>query len=124
MAEHIWTMHRNDLLEVLRSAIDQEAIEVGRRCTGVTQDPDGATLTFASGGPVRADLVVAADGIHSVLREHVTTASPPRESGLCAWRSLVPAGAAPKIARRPVQTLWLGYRHHLVHYPVSAGRLV
>jgi len=122
--EHTWTMHRTDLLEVLRSAVPQEAIKLGRHCTGATQDADGVTLTFSSGDPVRADVVVAADGIHSVLRKHVTTASPPREYGLCAWRSLVPAEAAPAIARRPVQTLWLGYRHHLVHYPVSAGRLV
>jgi salicylate hydroxylase len=122
--EHTWTMHRTDLLEVLRSAVPEEAIKIGRRCTGATQDADGVTLTFSTGGPVHADVVVAADGIHSVLREHVTTASPPRESGLCAWRSMVPAEAAPAMTRRPVQTLWLGYRHHLVHYPVSAGRLV
>ena len=122
--EHTWTMHRADLLAVLRSAIPDGAVKFGRRCTGVTQDADGVTLTFSSGRPVRADVVVAADGIHSVLREHVTTASTPRESGLCAWRSLVPAAAAPAFARRPVQTLWLGYRHHLVHYPVSGGRLV
>jgi hypothetical protein len=25
-------------------------------------------------------------------------------------------------ARRPVQTLWLGYRHHLVHYPEQVAR--
>jgi salicylate hydroxylase len=122
--EHTWTMHRADLLAMLRSAIPDEAVKLGRRCTGVTQDADGVTLTFSSGRPVRAGVVVAADGIHSVLREHVTTASPPRDSGLCAWRSLVPAAAAPAFARRPVQTLWLGYRHHLVHYPVSGGRLV
>ena len=122
--EHTWTMHRADLLEMLRSAIPDEAVKLGRRCTGVTQDAGGVTLTFSSGAPVRADVVVAADGIHSVLREHVTAASPPRESGLCAWRSLVPASGAPAFARRPVQTLWLGYRHHLVHYPVSGGRLV
>ncbi len=122
--EHTWTMHRADLLAVLRSAIPDEGVKLGRRCTGVTQDADGVTLTFSSGRPARADVVVAADGIHSVLRDHVTTASPPRESGLCAWRSLVPAAAAPAFARRPVQTLWLGYRHHLVHYPVSGGRLV
>jgi salicylate hydroxylase len=122
--EHTWTMHRADLLEVLRSAIPAEAVRLGRRCTGVSQDADGATLTFGSGGPVRADVVIAADGIHSVLRDHVTTASPPRESGLCAWRSLVPAPTAPAFARRPVQTLWLGHRHHLVHYPVAGARLV
>jgi salicylate hydroxylase len=122
--EYTWTAHRADLLEVLRSAVGDEAIELGRRCTGVTQDHGGATLTFAAGEPVRADVVVGADGIHSVLRGQVTTASVPRESGLCAWRSLVPAAAAPAFARRPVQVLWLGHRHHLVHYPVSAGRVV
>jgi salicylate hydroxylase len=122
--EHTWTMHRADLLDVLISAVPPDAIELGRQCTGLTQDSDGVTLTFTDGGPVRADAVIAADGIHSVVREHVTSASPPRPSGLCAWRSLVPADAVPDFARRPVQTLWLGHRHHLVHYPVRDGKLV
>jgi salicylate hydroxylase len=122
--EHTWTMHRADLLELLRRAVRAEAFKLGMRCTGVEQDASGATVKFGAGGQVRADVVIGADGIHSVVREHVTTASVPRESGLCAWRSLVPAAAAPAFALRPVQTLWLGHRHHLVHYPVSAGRLV
>ncbi|MBO0833414.1 MAG: FAD-dependent monooxygenase [Actinobacteria bacterium] len=122
--EHTWTMHRADLLAVLASALPEDAVELGRRCTGVAQDDDGVTLTFAAGEPVRAEAVIAADGIHSVLREHVTEASVPRPSGLCAWRSLVPADAVPGFARRPVQTLWLGHRHHLVHYPVRSGELV
>ncbi|MGE5134047.1 MAG: FAD-dependent monooxygenase [Gemmatimonadota bacterium] len=122
--EYTWTAHRADLLGVLQSALPAGAVELGRRCTGVTQDTGGVTLTFSSGSQVRADLVVAADGIHSVLRDQVAATAPPRESGLCAWRTLVPAGAAPPFARRPVQTLWLGYRRHLVHYPVSSGRLI
>jgi salicylate hydroxylase len=36
----------------------------------------------------------------------------------------VPAERAPSFARRPAHTLWIGPGHHLVHYPVSAGRLV
>ncbi len=122
--EYTWTLHRAELLAVLCSALPADAVQLGRRCTGMTQDAGGVTLTFSTGRPVRAEVVVAADGIHSVLRDHVTTASAPRESGLTAWRSLVPAAAAPAFARRPVQTLWLGHRHHLVHYPVSGGRSV
>lgn len=122
--EHTWTVHRADLLDVLRSAVPAGAVVLGRRCTGVRQDAAGVTLTFAGGPPARAGVVIGADGIHSVLRGHVTAATPARESGLAAWRSLVPAAAAPAFARRPVQTLWLGHRHHLVHYPVSGGRLV
>ena len=94
--EHTWTMHRADLLEVLRSAIPDEAVKLGRRCTSVTQDACGVTLTFSSGGPVRADVVVAADGIHSVLREHVTAASPPRSRAMSGCGCRGPAGC-----RRP-----------------------
>ena len=122
--EHTWTMHRADLLDVLISGVPPTAIELGRQCTGVTQDSDGVTLMFADGESARADAVIAADGIHSTLRGHVTAASTPRPSGLCAWRSLVPADAVPDFARRPVQTLWLGHRHHLVHYPVRSSELV
>jgi salicylate hydroxylase len=122
--EHTWTMHRADLLQLLASALPESAIELGRRCTGAAQDAGGVTLTFAAGAPVHADVVIAADGMHSVLRQQVTAESPPRPSGLRAWRSLLPADAVPEMARRPVQTLWLGHRHHLVHYPVRRGELV
>src|SRR5580693_8193933 len=30
----------------------------------------------------------------------------------------------PRMARRPVQTLWLGPGRHFVHYPISRGQLV
>ncbi|WP_199588968.1 FAD-dependent monooxygenase [Blastococcus sp. TF02A-26] len=122
--EDTWVVHRADLLELLRSAVPAEAVHLGQRATGVEQDDDGIRLQLADGTAVEGDAVIGADGIHSVLRGAVTTPGPPRYSGLCAWRSLVPADAAPELARRPAQTLWLGPGRHLVHYPVSSGRLV
>lgn len=122
--EDTWVVHRADLLELLRSAVPADALHLGRRATGVEQDDDGIRLQLADGTAVAGDVVVAADGIHSALRSTVATPGPPRYSGLCAWRSLVPAEAAPELARRPAQTLWLGPGRHLVHYPVSSGRLV
>ncbi|MCW8378647.1 FAD-dependent monooxygenase [Streptomyces justiciae] len=122
--EYTWTVHRADLLDILRSALPTELIHLGRRCVGFTQDEDGATVEFADGATVRADVVVAADGIHSLLRGHVTPPSEPQQSGLCAWRALVDVEAVPELARRPVQTLWLGHGRHFVHYPVSSGALV
>ncbi len=122
--EDTWVVHRADLLELLRSAVPPEALHLGRRVTGVEQDGAGVRLQFADGTAVDGDVAIAADGIHSVLRAAVATPGPARYSGLCAWRSLVPAEAAPELARRPVQTLWLGPGRHLVHYPVSGGRLV
>lgn len=122
--EDTWVVHRADLLDLLRSAVPAAAVHLGNRAVGVDQDANGARLLLGDGSSVDADVLIGADGIHSVLRGAVTQPSPPRYSGLCAWRSLVPAEAAPEFARRPVQTLWLGPQHHLVHYPVSSGRLI
>ncbi|MCW8379695.1 FAD-dependent monooxygenase [Streptomyces justiciae] len=122
--EDTWTLHRSDLLKVLRSALPADRVHLGRRCVGFVQDPTGAVVEFEDGSTVRADVVIAADGVHSVLREHAALPTEPRASGVCAWRALVAADAAPEPARRPVQTVWLGPGRHLVHYPVSSGRLV
>jgi 2-polyprenyl-6-methoxyphenol hydroxylase-like FAD-dependent oxidoreductase len=43
-------------------------VAFGREVTGLTQDEDGATMEFASGGPVRARYAVAADGGRSAVR--------------------------------------------------------
>jgi salicylate hydroxylase len=52
----------------------------------------------------------------------------PRPAGHTAWRTLIPAEAAPKnaiaSAIAPAVNLWLGADTHLVHYPVKAGRMI
>ncbi|MEV7966914.1 FAD-dependent monooxygenase [Sphaerisporangium sp. NPDC088356] len=65
-----------------------------------------------------------ADGIHSAIRPLIVTEVVPRFSGLSAFRALIPVEKVPEQARRRVQTLWLGPGRHVVHYPVSGGRLV
>jgi 2-polyprenyl-6-methoxyphenol hydroxylase-like FAD-dependent oxidoreductase len=81
-------------------------------------------LEFADGTAAAADVVIGADGVHSVVRGVVTEPAPPQDSGLCAFRAIVPAGRAPAFTRRRAQTLWLGPGHHLVHYPISGGSAV
>jgi salicylate hydroxylase len=122
--EDTWTVHRADLLELLRSAVPAGCLHLGRRAVEVEQGPEAIRLLLSDGTSFEVDVVVGADGIHSLLRARVGSEESPRYSGLCAWRCLVPAADAPELARRPVQTLWLGPQRHLVHYPVSAGRLV
>ncbi len=125
---HCYVAHRADLLALFQHALPEQMLRMDHRCVDVNQDEREVELTFVSraGGEtkVTADVVVGADGIHSVVRERVAPKIDARFSGLCAFRCLVPAKMAPEMALRPVQTLWLGPGRHFVHYPISAGRLV
>ncbi|MEU5696166.1 FAD-dependent monooxygenase [Actinosynnema sp. NPDC020468] len=122
--EHTYAAHRADLLDALGGAVPPDVVRLGRRCTGVTVRDGRPSLRFADGEEVEADVVIGADGVHSVVRAALAGPRPATYSGLCAFRALVPADRAPAFARRPAQTLWLGPGHHLVHYPISGGRFV
>lgn len=122
--EQCYVTHRADLLDVVRAAVPESSVRLGSRFTGLRERPHGVELTFADGSRTVADVVIGADGVHTAVGQFVTRAGPPRFSGLCAYRCLIPAARVPAFALRPAQTLWLGPDHHLVHYPISAGTLV
>src|SRR3984893_1129255 len=72
------SIHRGRLHLILynaaRARLGAEAIKTDHECVGVEQDEAGATLFFktSSGSalePVRAPIVVACDGINSVIRK-------------------------------------------------------
>jgi salicylate hydroxylase len=122
--ERTYTAHRADLLDVLRRAVPAQDVRLGQRCVEVGLSGPRHRLRFSGGETAEADVVIGADGIHSLVRAALTEPVPPTYSGLCAFRALVPAQDAPAFARRPAQTLWVGPGHHLVHYPISAGKYV
>ena len=122
--EATYVVHRADLLDSLRAAVPGEWVRLGARCTAVEARKDVVQLRFADGSHAEADIVIGADGVHSVVRSAVTEPSPPTFSGICAFRTIVPARAAPDFALRRAQTLWLGPGRHFVHYPVAGGQAV
>ncbi|MCU0696008.1 MAG: FAD-dependent monooxygenase [Myxococcaceae bacterium] len=56
----------------------------GAQVSGVVQDDDGVSL-MVNEGVQRADVLVAADGVHSVIRRACFSTEPAREVGLAAW---------------------------------------
>jgi salicylate hydroxylase len=122
--EAAWTIHRADLVDLLAAAVDPATIHLGARFVGCAEGPNSVTARFEGRDDVTADLLVGADGIRSAVRPSVNGADRPRNAGVSAWRILVPAEEAPAATREPVQTLWIGPGRHLVHYPISAGRLI
>ena len=86
-------MHRADLLAMFVDRLPPERVHTGHRCIGFEQDADEATVTFANGARVTADVVIGADGIHSVLQQYVVAPSPPLFSGSVAHRGLITAAS-------------------------------
>ena len=119
-----YVAHRAGLLDALLGVLPDGIVHVGKRCAAVEETGEEVQVTFEDGETITADVVIGADGIHSVVRGAVTTPSPPTFSGLAGYRCMLPAESAPPMALAPGFTVWLGPGRHLVHYPVSAGREV
>lgn len=122
--EAAWLVHRADLLDALLAAVDKDSLHLGHQCTNIEQSSSGVTVTFANGASAKGEILVAADGIHSAVRKKLIGQLQARDSGLCAWRAMIPRDRLPEEFLSPTQTLWLGPGRHLVHYPVSAGRTI
>jgi 2-polyprenyl-6-methoxyphenol hydroxylase-like FAD-dependent oxidoreductase len=84
-------VHRSHLLEVLRDAVGETALRLGATCSGVEQDDRVALAQLADGSHVEADMVVAADGVGSRLRDALIAKGAVQATGLVAWRAVVPA---------------------------------
>jgi 2-polyprenyl-6-methoxyphenol hydroxylase-like FAD-dependent oxidoreductase len=117
-------VHRADLVRVLTAALPAGTVQVGRRCVGVAQRGGGAEVGFADGSSAGADVVVGADGIHSVVRAALFGAEEARFTGHVAYRGLVPAERVADLGVRLRSTVNLGPGAHLVHYFVSNARLL
>jgi salicylate hydroxylase len=116
-------MHRADLVDMLADALPADMVRTGHRCTGFEQDTQSARVSFANGASVEADVVIAADGIHSELRPFVFASSQPTFSGSVAYRGLVPHERVPDWPTDRWQ-MWLGKGRHFLVFPVRAGRLL
>jgi salicylate hydroxylase len=116
-------MHRADLVAMLAEQLPDDVVHTGHRCSGFEQDDSGARVSFDNGAVVEADVVIAADGIHSELRHHVVPPSQPVFSGSVAYRGVVPHELVPDWPTDAWQ-MWLGPGRHFLVFPLRAGRLV
>ena len=117
-------VHRVALLEALAARLADGGLNLGRRCVGVEERGSGAELQFADGSSATADLVVGADGVHSVIRPHVVGEVRGRFSGTVGYRGLVPVEAMPSLPDPTPLQFWAGPRRHLLHYAIDGGRTV
>ncbi|WP_375457722.1 FAD-dependent monooxygenase [uncultured Enterovirga sp.] len=116
-----WMIHRGDLHRVLLDAVLREApgsVHTGHRLTDLGQSGDDVSLRFANGAEARADLMIGADGVHSVVRRALFGEDAAEFTGIVAWRGLAPMAALPASLRRNVGTNWVGPGGHCITYPL------
>src|SRR5437763_17025113 len=75
------TVHRPVLLDLLCSALKTVDLRFGPRCIAVEQCDRSGVARLADGSEIEADIIVGADGIHSVVRKTLFGPDAPRFTG-------------------------------------------
>lgn len=114
----IAVMHRADLLAVLASQVPPQHVHLDHECTGFVQDATGVTAQFANGERARGDMLIGADGLHSVVRAQLFGDHPARYAGYTGWRAVVQV-AHPRIV--PCESWGHGQRFGII--PLGDGRV-
>jgi salicylate hydroxylase len=113
-------LHRADLQRALGADVDRERLQLGRRLVGLSEHGNRVTLSFADGGTVEADGVIAADGVRSVVRRFVAGDEGLLYSRTSAFRGIVPVGKLPSLPDPQAIQFWMGPSAHLLHYAIGA----
>ncbi|MFC9288320.1 FAD-dependent monooxygenase [Streptomyces sp. NPDC057052] len=112
-------VHRGFLIDTLAAALPAGVVRLGVSVTGV-DDAGDAVVVRTSAGDLRADVVLAADGIRSVLRGQLFPAHRGlRHAGEAGWRAVLPGAGLP--AQQAAETWGRGERFGVV--PLADGRV-
>jgi 2-polyprenyl-6-methoxyphenol hydroxylase-like FAD-dependent oxidoreductase len=115
-------MHRADLHEALASVLPANRIHLNKKLVGLEESNGGVTLVFEDGTNARADAVVGADGVHSVVRDVIIGPDQPIHKGRIAYRAVFPAALLNGRDLGLSRTKWWGADRHIVIYYVTAQR--
>ena len=115
---------RPDLHRVLVGALPDGILRLGVRIEKIEHDDGSVTLLTADGERIRADAVVAADGINSRLRQQLWGEDDPVFSNTVVYRGVVPRAAVEHLHPERLNLYWLGPYRHGVSYWIAGGRLL
>ncbi len=114
-------VHRADLIEALAEGARAAGVRLHlmQKVTGVVAGQPAEVQT-ASGAALPADLVIGADGLHSVVRRALNADAAAFFTGQVAWRATVPdpGGCGPEVQ------VHMAPLRHVVSYPLRGGRMI
>lgn len=119
----LYNVHRADLIELLADALPSGTIRFGAKCAEIGQGPQSAWVRLTSGETIEADVVVGADGIHSMVRETLYGPADASFANLLVWRALIPVDRMPAGVFEERGNYWVGAGRSIVSYWVRPGKL-
>jgi salicylate hydroxylase len=117
-------VHRRRFIDILRNAVDPAKVRLGVRCVRASQEAEGVAVELDNGDIVKGDVLIGADGIHSVVRTMLTPPEEPVFSGLLGWRSLIPYEKAKVLDMNHWHYQWWGPGRSITSYWVNGGSLL
>ena len=114
---------RNELVEIIGDAVAARTnvtMKFSTHVVAVEPGDSSSVVLFSDGSSQSFDVIIGADGIHSVVRPCVGGIDKPRFSGSAAYRALVPRGAVEDL---PIDvTNRMGPDRHVVSYFIGRNR--
>jgi FAD-dependent urate hydroxylase len=112
---------RRDLQNILLEAYGGE-VKLDHKCIGVKEDGESVTAIFENGHQATGDLLIAADGVRSTLREYILEEKiEPKYGGYVNWNGLV--AASEDIAPKNTWVIYVGEHKRASMMPVAGDRI-
>ncbi|MGF1482234.1 MAG: FAD-dependent urate hydroxylase HpxO [Cyanophyceae cyanobacterium] len=116
-----YPVSRTDLQHIMLSAFGEGDVRLGMRCVEVKQDQDSATAIFEDGSTATGDVIIGADGIHSVVRTYLAGQKiEPRYADYVNWNGLVEA--SPDLVDKDAWIIYVGEGKRASMMPVGNNR--
>ncbi len=111
---------RADLQNMLRSQFPGE-VKLNSKCIAIEENEKGVTAFFEDGHQTTSDLLIAADGIRSILRKYVLDEEvEPKYADYVNWNGLVPASE--DLAPKNTWVIYVGEHKRASLMPVAGDR--
>jgi len=112
------------LYALLRAALPDDRYHCGKHLVDVHQALDNVTAVFADGTSAESELLIAADGIRSSVRQLLAPGIAPQYAGYIAWRGLVEEGTLSAATHQQLFGHFgfcLPPREQMLGYPVAGA---